>query len=131
MQPVIKGSQLDTALGQKVKKKLADVADLNDWVSSCQGLHCSPAAFCLIVGPVVRLGLHINLQAVWARTGWQLPVESWQGWAVGVKTRPTCQHNKQGGGLILDTLIKVECAECEHCDEPDLMINLLENFKYA
>lgn len=32
----------------------------------------------------------------------------------------------EGGGLIIDALIKVECAECEHCDLPDLVINLMK-----
>lgn len=67
--------------------KTVGLADLNDWVSSCQCLHCSPAALCLIVGSVVGLGLHLNLQAVRPRAGRQLPVEGWQGRAVGVKTR--------------------------------------------
>jgi len=58
-------------------------ADLNDWVSSCQRLHCSPAALRLIVGPVVGFGLHLDLQAVRPRAGRQLPVQSWQRWAVG------------------------------------------------
>lgn len=39
------------------------------------------------------------------------------------------QHVKEGGGLILDALIEVECAECEDCDMPELVINLLRNYK--
>lgn len=110
-------------------EKVLGLADLNDRVSSGQGLHRSPAALRLVVGPVVGLGLHLDLQAVRARAGRQLPVQRRQGWAVGggeKKTCPTRQLNKQGGGgLILDALIKVECAECEHGDVPDLVINLL------
>lgn len=48
------------------------------------------------------------------------------GWR-GEKTCPTCQLNKEGGGLIIDALIKL-CAECEHCDMPDLVIKLLTNY---
>lgn len=90
------------------------LANLNNWVSSCQGLHCSPAALRLIVGSVVGLGLHFDLQAVRSGAGRQLPVESWQGRAIGVKTcHATCQLNKEGGELILDALIKGECEECK------------------
>lgn len=47
------------------------------------------------------------------------------------RKKKTCQLNKEGGRLILDALIKVECAECEHCDMPDLVINLQWNYKYV
>lgn len=103
------------------------LADLNHWMSSCQGLHRSTAALRLIVGSVVRLGLHLNLETVRSRAGRQLPVKGWQGWAVGEKTYSTCQRDEEGEELILDALIKVECAECEHCGTPDPVINLPRN----
>lgn len=95
------------------------VAHLDDWVSSCQGLHGSPAALRLVVGSVVGLGLHFDLQAVWPGAGRQLPVKGGQGGAVGVKKKikicvSHCHVNEEGGaGSILDALIVVECAERE------------------
>lgn len=73
--------------------------DLHDGVSSRQGLHRSPAALGLVVGPVVGLGLHVDLQAVWPRAGRQLPVQGRQGRAVGAETCPAGQL-KEGGGFI-------------------------------
>lgn len=54
-------------------------------MSSCQGLHGSPAALRLVVGSVVGLRLNFDLQAVWTRAGRQLPVKGGQGWAAGGK----------------------------------------------
>lgn len=82
------------------QSKVKVVADLNHRVSPCQSFHRPPAALCLVVGSVVGLGLHLDLQAVGPGAGRQLPVESRQRRAV------------KGGGLILDPLIKAECAEC-------------------
>lgn len=50
-------------------------------VASRQSLHRPSAAFGLIVGPVVGLWLHLNLEVVWARAGGELPVKSRQRWA--------------------------------------------------
>lgn len=75
------------------------------------------------MGSVVGLGLHFDLQAVRPGAGWQLPVESWQRWAVVAKNKIHVQHvTLIRGGLILDGLIKVECAECGHCDTPEYVI---------
>lgn len=93
MQQCDKVPQGDTALSEDVTGHKS-LADLNDWVSSRQGLYGSPAALRLVVGSVVGLGLHVDLQAVRPGAGRQLPVKSWQGWAVGPKTCPTCQLNK-------------------------------------
>lgn len=54
---------------------------LNNWMSSSKCLHGSSASLCFIVSTMVRFRLNLDLQAVWARTGGQLPVKSWQGWA--------------------------------------------------
>lgn len=61
------------------------LTDLNDRVSSCQGFDRAPAALRLVVGPMVRLGLDVDLQAVRPRAGRQLPVERGQGRAAGAR----------------------------------------------
>lgn len=82
------------------------MAYLHDGVSSCQSLDGPPAAFGLIVGSVVGLGLDLDLQAVWTRAGRQLPVQSGQSRAGG------------GGGtwseFLLDTYQPAE-AEADSC----------------
>ena len=106
------------------------LADLNHWVSPRQGLHRSPAALRLVVGSVVGLGLHLDLQAVRAGAGRQLPVQGWQGWAAGeVRTCSACQLKKAGRELIIAALVKVKCAECERGCKPDLVMNLLKKTK--
>lgn len=52
-------------------------------VATRQCLDRPAAPLRLIVGPVMGLGLHLDLQVVWAGAGWQLPVQSWQRWAAG------------------------------------------------
>lgn len=54
---------------------------LHDRVSSSRSLHSSPAAFRLIVSPVVRLGLHLDPEFIRTRVRRQLPVKGRQGWA--------------------------------------------------
>ena len=77
MQLGVSGALLEDITSQ-TKLGSTGVADLNDRVSSCHGLHRSPTALRLVVGSVVGLGLHVDLQAVRPRAGRQLPVESWQ-----------------------------------------------------
>lgn len=93
-------------------------------MSSCQGLHRPPAALRLIVGSVVGLGLQIDLQAVRPRAGRQLPVESGQGRAVGG------EHVQQVNLARWeeDTLIKVECAECENTDMHEFGITFFHKY---
>lgn len=79
--------------GQSLKLIWNNFTDLNHWMSSCRGLYGTSAALCLIVGSMVGLGLHFDLQAVWPRAGRQLPVESWQGRANGRKAYR--QHSKE------------------------------------
>lgn len=109
-----------TPSGLKMHQNAESVAHLDDWVSSCQGLHSSPAALRLVVGSVVGLGLHFDLQAVWPRAGRQLPVKGGQGRTVRVKkkNKKICVNHchvyeEGGGGLILAAVIVVECAERE------------------
>lgn len=76
-----------TPSGLKMQQDAGSVAHLDDWVPSCQGFHGSPAALRLVVGSVVGLGLHFDLQAVRPGAGRQLPVKGGQGRAVGVKNK--------------------------------------------
>lgn len=54
---------------------------LNNWMSPSKGLHGPSASLCFIVSTMVRFRLNLDLQAIWSRTGGQLPVKSWQRWA--------------------------------------------------
>lgn len=63
-------------------------------MSSRQGLHCPPAALCLVVGTVVGFRLHFNLKAVWAGAGWQLPIKSRQGGATRERKKKTVQKHE-------------------------------------
>lgn len=69
-----------TSVTEKLMNKdvKLEFAHLDDRVPSCQRLHCTPAALRLVVGSVVRLGLHFDLQAVRPRGGRELPVQSRQ-----------------------------------------------------
>lgn len=48
---------------------------LDDGMSRWCSLDCSSAALGLIVGPVVRAGLHLNMQLVLVKLGGQRPVK--------------------------------------------------------
>lgn len=49
---------------------------------------CSSAALCLVVGSVVRTGLHLDTQLVLVKLGWQWPVKRRQGvWPEGSRIR--------------------------------------------
>lgn len=50
-------------------------------VATTQRLHRPSAPFCLVVGPVVGLWLHLDLKVVRAGAGRKLPVKRWQRWA--------------------------------------------------
>lgn len=61
-----------------VKALFLRVTYLHYRVASRQGLYRPSAAFSLVVGPVVRLWLHLDLEIVRAGAGGELPVKSWQ-----------------------------------------------------
>lgn len=63
------------------KALFLSVTYLHYRVASRQSLHRPSAAFSFVVGPVVGLWLHLNLEVVRARAGGKLPVKSRQRWA--------------------------------------------------
>ena len=62
-------------------------------MTSRGGLDGSPAALGLVVGPVVGLGVHVDLQLILAKLAGQGPVERGQGGGPGKSTHTQYDKN--------------------------------------
>ena len=67
--PGLRGTHLRTCSGSY----------LHNRVSSCRGLHRPPAPLRLVVGPVVRFGLHVDVQLVLVGASGHRPLQRREG----------------------------------------------------